>query len=336
VAGPAGQRVLGHDGGAIAFDAATGKELWRTRIDAERPDGQGSGPRATPTVDSGVVYAHGAEGKLAAIEAATGKVRWRVDLVAQYDARVPQWGVSSSPVVEGGMLLVTAGGDDGRSLLALDKATGKLLWAAESDVAGYSTPLVADLAGTRQALFFAGSSLISVSPRDGKRLWSVPWRTDYDVNAAMPVLIAPDKVFISSSYDSGGQLLQVVSRGGRPAVEPLWQNRMMKNHFNSSVFVAGHLYGFDDSTLKCIEPLSATERWRQRGFGKGSLLAADGHLWVLSDRGELALVAVAPGAYQERGRAQVLTGKTWTVPTLAGKRLYVRSESELVALDVAG
>jgi hypothetical protein len=164
----------------------------------------------------------------------------------------------------------------------------------------------------------------------------VPWETSYDVNAAMPVFVAPDKVFISSSYDTGGQLLRVVAQGGKPAVQPLWKNRMMKNHFNSSVYVAGHLYGFDDATLKCIEPTTATERWKQRGFGKGSLLVADGHLWVLSDHGELALATVTPGGYQEKARARVFDAKTWTMPTIANKRLYVRSESELVALDVAG
>lgn len=321
---------------AIAFDAATGKELWRARLDAERYDGQGGGPRATPTVDGDLVYVLGAEAKLAAFEAATGKVRWRVDLVAQHGARVPQWGASTSPVVEGGLLLVTAGGGNGRSLLALDKLTGKLVWAAESDIAGYSTPLVLDLAGTRQAIFFAGTSLISVAPQTGKRFWSVPWETSYDVNAAMPVFIAPDRVFISSGYDTGALLLRVVSQGGKPAVETLWRNRVMKNHFNSSVYVAGHLYGFDDATLKCIEPASAEERWKQRGFGKGSLLVADGHLWVLSEHGELALVEVTPGGYHEKARARVFEAKTWTMPTLANKRLYVRSESELVALDVAG
>jgi outer membrane protein assembly factor BamB len=321
---------------AIAFDAATGKELWRARLDSERRDEMGGGPRATPTVDGGLVYALGAEGKLAALEAATGKPRWRVDLVSQHGARVPQWGVSTSPVVEGGMLLVTAGGSNGRSLLALDKLTGKVIWTAESDVAGYSTPLVLDIAGTRQALFFAGTSLISVSPQTGKRFWSVPWETSYDVNAAMPVFVAPDKVFISSSYDTGGQLLRVVSKGGQPAVESIWRNRVMKNHFNSSVYFAGHLYGFDDATLKCIEPVSAEERWKQRGLGKGSLLVADGHLWVLSEHGELVLVEVTPGGYHEKARARVFDAKTWTMPTLANKRLYVRSESELVALDVAG
>jgi outer membrane protein assembly factor BamB len=321
---------------AVAFDAATGKELWRAQLGPDRQDGMGGGPRATPTVDGELVYVIGAEAKLAALEAATGKVRWRADLVAQQGARVPQWGVSTSPVVEGGLLLVNAGGDGGRSLLGLDKLTGKVVWAAESDVPGYSTPLVLDLAGTRQAIFFAGTSLISVSPQTGKRFWSVPWETSYDVNAAMPVFIPPDRVFISSGYDTGGQLLRVVAKGGQPAAEPVWRNKVMNNHFNSSVYVAGHLYGFDDSTLKCIEPVTGAERWKQRGFGKGSLLVADGHLWVLSDRGELALVELGPGGYREKARAQVLEGKTWTVPTLAGKRLYVRSESELVALDVAG
>jgi len=321
---------------AIAFDAGTGKELWRARLDAERRDEMGGGPRATPTVDGGLVYVLGAEGKLAALEAATGKPRWRVDLVAEHGARVPQWGVSTSPVVEGGMLLVTSGGSNGRSLLALDKLTGKVIWTAESDVAGYSTPLVLHLAGTRQAIFFAGTSLISVSPQTGKRFWSVPWETSYDVNAAMPIFIAPDKIFISSSYDTGGLLLRVVAKGGKPAVETLWRNRVMKNHFNSSVYVAGHLYGFDDATLKCIEPVSAAERWKQRGFGKGSLLVADGHLWVLSEHGELVLVEVTPGGYHEKARARVFDAKTWTMPTLANKRLYVRSEGELVALDVAG
>lgn len=321
---------------AIAFDAATGKELWRAQLGPDRQDGMGGGPRATPTVDGDLVYVMGAEAKLAALEAATGKARWRLDLVAQQGARVPQWGVSTSPVVEGGLLLVNAGGSNGRSLLGLDKLTGKVVWASESDVPGYSTPLVLDLAGTRQALFFAGTSLISVSPQTGKRFWSVPWETSYDVNAAMPVFVAPDRVFISSGYDVGGQLLRVVAKSGQPAVEPVWRNRVMKNHFNSSIYVAGHLYGFDDSTLKCIEPATGAERWTQRGFGKGSLLVADGHLWVLSDRGELALVELGPGGYREKARAQVLEGKTWTMPTLAGKRLYLRSESELVALDVAG
>ena len=319
-----------------AFEATTGKELWRVSLGPDRQDGMGGGPRATPTVDGDRVYAIGAEGKLVALAADTGKVRWSVDLVKEYGARVPQWGISSSPVVEGGLLLVNPGGGNDRSFLGLNKLTGKMEWAGESDTPGYSTPVVHDIAGTRQAIFFAGTSLISVSPQNGKRLWSVPWKTSYDVNAAMPVFIAPDKVFISSSYDVGAQLLKVSGSGGTQQVESVWRNRVMKNHFNSSIYFDGHLYGFDDATLKCIDPVSGTERWKARGFGKGSLLAADGHLWVLSDKGDLALVELAPGEYKEKARAKVLEGKTWTMPTIAGKRLYLRTENELVAFDVAG
>src|ERR1044072_8431968 len=175
---------------AVAFDAASGKELWRAKLGPDRGDGMGGGPRATPTVDGDLVYVLGAEAKLAALEAATGKVRWRVDLVADYGAEVPQWGVSSSPVVDDGLLLVNAGGGGGRSLLGPHDEAGTKVGAAESDVAGYSTPLVVDLAGARQAIFFAGTSLVSVSPQNGKRFWSVPWQTSYDVNAAMTVLVA--------------------------------------------------------------------------------------------------------------------------------------------------
>ena len=326
----------GKDEVAVAFDAATGAPVWKTRIDRERFDDMGSGPRSTPTVDGNLVFVHGAGGKLAALDAPTGRVHWLVDLVSTYGSRVPQWGSASSPVVDGNLLLVTAGGPRGKALLGLDKRTGKLVWSAESDEPGYSTPVIAEIGGTRQAIFFAGTSLISVSPQRGQKYWSVPWQTSYDVNAAMPVFIAPDKVFISSSYDTGAQLLRVASQGGRPSAEVLWRNRLMKNHFNSSVYYGGHLYGFDDSTLKCLEPLAPAERWKQRGFGKGSLLVADGHLWVLSDRGELALVEATPSEYREKARAQVIEVKTWTMPTIADKRLFIRSESELVAFDVAG
>ena len=337
----AGGRVFtlfgnGRDEYAVAFDAASGKELWRARTDADRRDGQGSGPRSTPTVDGARVYALSALGKLHALDAASGARRWSVDLAAEYGARVPAWGVSTSPLVEGELLLVDAGGRAGHSLLALEKESGKLAWASETDQAGYSAPLAVTVDGVRQVLFFTGTSLVSVSPADGKAFWRVPWETGYDVNAAMPVFVPPDRVFISSGYDKGAQVLRIRRQGGGAAVEPVWRSRVMKNHFNSSVLVDGFLYGFDDGTFKCIEAASGEERWAQRGFAKGSLLAAGGHLWVLSERGLLALVEATPEAYREKARHQLFEAKTWTMPSLSDGRLFVRSEKELVALDVEG
>jgi hypothetical protein len=189
--------------------------------------------------------------------------------------------------------------------------------------------------GIRQALFFTATQLVSVSPADGRTFWRQPWETSYDVNAAMPVFLPPDRVFISSSYDRGALVLTMRRDGDGVAISEAWRSRDMKNHFNSSVYLDGHLYGFDDGTLKCLDAATGEERWAQRGFAKGSLLAADGHLVVLSERGVLALVEATPSAYVERARAQVLDGKTWTMPTLSDGVLYVRDQQEIKALKIA-
>ena len=287
-------------------------------------------------MDGKTVYALGANGDLVAVSAADGEPLWQLGLKSEVDARVPRWGVSTSPIVEGDLLLVDAGGGKGKSLIALNKKTGKIAWTAYTDKPGYSTPLPVTIHGVRQILSFAGTSLVSVSLADGKVLWSVPWRTSYDVNAAMPIFVPPDKVFLSSAYDKGAALLRVKSADGKLEVEDVWRSRVMKNHFNSSILYGGHLYGFDNAVLKCIDAHTGDELWKTSGFAKGSLLLADGHLIIFSERGLLALAEATPKAYREVARAQILEGKTWTMPSLAAGRLYLRNEKEMVALDFSG
>jgi outer membrane protein assembly factor BamB len=325
------------DGEYLAcFGAADGKELWRVRLDDNRSDRFGDGPRSTPTVDGDVVYALGAQGVLVAVTTADGKTRWQKDLKQEVSATVPQWGVSASPLVEGNLLLVTAGGKPDAAVVALDTKTGELRWKAHSDKPGYSTPLPVEMHGVRQVLFFTGSSLASVKPDDGTVLWSVPWKTSYSVNAAMPIQVAPDKVFVSSGYDTGAAVFQVSRSGDTWTAKETWKSRVMKNHFNSSILHEGYLYGFDDATLKCVNALSGEESWGQRGFAKGSLLLADGHLLVFSEEGLLALVEATPDGYKEKARAQIFESRTWTMPSLAGGTLYLRSQKEMVALDITG
>jgi outer membrane protein assembly factor BamB len=187
----------------------------------------------------------------------------------------------------------------------------------------------------RQILFFTAASVLGVRPADGTELWRIPWKTSYDVNAAMPVFVAPDRFFVSSGYDVGGAVYRIAVDGQRVEVEQMWKNREMKNQFSSSVLVDGNLYGFDDKTLKCIDAATGERRWAQRGLGHGSLTYADGNLIVLGDRGTLVLVEAKPDAYREKSRTKVFETKTWTVPTLAGGRLYLRDQNELVSLDVA-
>lgn len=322
---------------AVALDAATGKAIWRTPIDRKYRSDMGNGPRSTPTVDGGLVYALSGNGRLVALSAKDGRKVWEHDLPDEFDARIPGWGVSTSPLVEGNLLLVDVGGRGGKSLAAFDKKTGRVVWTSQSDSAGYSAPIAVTVGGVRQVIFFTGTSVVSVSPRDGKLLWRVPWRTDWDVNAATPIFVAPDRVFISSGYGVGAALFRIKAAGGKAGVEEVWRSRGMKNQFSSSVLHNGTIYGFDDSTFKAMDAATGKERWKQRGFAHGSLILADGHLVVLSERGcDLALVEATPQAYREKGRTEVLSGKCWTAPTVANGRLYLRNEEELKALDWGG
>ena len=325
----------GADELAVALDAATGRTIWSVRTDANRTDSQGDGPRSTPTVSGGIVYALGARGQLVALNAGDGTKVWSHDLAQEYGARAPQWGVATSPLVEGELLLVDAGAGDGGSILAFDKRTGKLAWRAFDDRAGYAAPIAIEVGGVRQVLFFTAGHLVALAPGTGAELWRLPWKTSYDVNAATPVFIPPNRIFVSSGYDVGGAVYEIAVEGGKISLTKVWANRELKNQFSSSVFADGYLYGFDDGTLKCVDAASGATRWRERGLGHGSLTWVDGHLIALGDRGTLVLADATPEAYREKGRAQIFDGKTWTVPTLGGGVLYVRDEKQLVALDVS-
>src|SRR5215210_2805186 len=326
----------GADENAVALDPATGKQLWRVRLDRKYVDGQGDGPRSTPTVDGDLVYVLSANGKLAALRAANGQTVWQHDLRSEYGATPPQWGISTSPLVEGNLLLVNVGGSGNKSIIAFDKTTGKPVWTSQGDPAGYSAPIAVTVRGVRQILVFTAAGMLSLAPKDGRLYWRIPWRTDYDVNAATPVFFPPDKIFISSGYDTGAGLFQVRVAGNQVSAVEVWRSRAMKNQFSSSVLQSGVVYGFDNATLKALDAATGDELWKQRGFGHGSLILAGGHLIVLSDRGKLALLEATPKEYRERGSAQVLEGKCWTAPTLANGKLYLRNQEQLVALDWSG
>ncbi len=319
----------GADEFVVCFDASTGKELWRYRNDASFDNDQGNGPRSTPVVDGNMVYALGALGQLTALSAQDGKKIWAHNLKTEFGSEIPQWGTSTQPLVEKDLLIVDVGGDSGQSIMAFQKKNGSVQWKTHTDKQGYSTPIAVTVNGTRQILVFTGTTLVSVSPQ-GSVLWKYPWRTSYDANIASPIFILPDKVFISSSYDTGAALLQIKGN----SVQEIWKSRIMKNHFNSSVVDGNNLYGFDDATLKCIDVLTGAEKWKQSGFGKGSLILADGHLIVLSERGKLALVEATPAAYNEVASFQALEGKCWTMPTLANGKLYLRNQKSLVSFDL--
>ncbi len=327
----------GKDEFVVCLNASDGKEAWRFRSGANFSDWQGgNGPRSTPTIDGDRVFALSAGGTLYALRAGDGKEVWRQDFGKRFGSEVPYWGYSTSPLVEGDLLLVEAGGGGGKSLIAFDKGSGDVRWSSQSDRPSYASPIAITVGGVRQIVFFTARGAVSVSPTDGRLYWRYPWRTRPEVNAATPVFIPPDRIFVSSGYGMGAAVFKIVESQGEVTVEEAWRNREMKNHFSSSFLYENHLYGFDNAIFKCIEADTGKQKWRQRGFGKGSLIFADGHLIVLGDGGKLALVEATPSGYKEKASARVLNGLCWTAPTLVGGKLYIRDDSEIACLDVKG
>jgi outer membrane protein assembly factor BamB len=315
------------DGQEIVYglDAATGREAWRHAYPCELKPLRGDlgGPGATPAVDGPRVYTLGHEGRLLCLDAATGRAVWSLDIRKDLAAEPSRYGCPSSPLVEGRLLILNLGAAG----IALDKETGRPVWKSDAGPGGYASPVPWSEGGRRGLALMTPTGLAAVEAAGGGVLWRHPWQTQYDLNLADPVVVG-NRIFISSGYDKGCALLDPAS--GRPEV--VWQNREMRNHFASSVLWEGHLYGFDgnthapaDCSLKCLDAKTGETRWRHAGMRLGGLVASDGKLVVLDERGELAVAEASPAAFRPLARAQVLGGRCWTPPVLCGGRIYVRN-----------
>ena len=311
------------------LDTTTGKELWKHSYACSLdPNLYEGGPNATPTVDGKMVYTFSRKGHVFALDAETGKVAWTKNVHEEPGLKIPSWGFSGSPLVEGNLLIINAGNGG----IAFEKATGKIAWASGKESAGYSSPVPFKSGNGHGVLLFSTKALVAANPMNGERLWQHPWATSYGVNAADPVLIG-DKIFISSGYNQGCALLQV--NGNSVAV--LWQNKNLRNHFNSSVVINENIYGFDESSeLKCLDLKTGGVKWSEKSLGKGSLVAADGKLIILGEKGQLVIVEPSSDAFKPLARAQVLGGKCWTAPVLANGKIYCRNaKGDLVCVDVS-
>ncbi|HZT82064.1 MAG TPA: PQQ-binding-like beta-propeller repeat protein [Gemmataceae bacterium] len=329
----------------VCWQADTGKELWRRRYAANYRNDYGDGPRSTPAVDGDRVYTVGGTGMFHCLDAETGAVKWSHDLLTEFNASNLRWGVSFSPLIEGDLVLTNPGGPNGKSVVAFDKHTGKVAWSALDDPAGYSSPVAIGEGDTRQVVFFTGKRLVGLSPRDGKLLWDFPWETSHEVNAATPVAVRAKVggqevhyLFISSGYGKGCALVKVW-----PAAKDSWQARrvyegnQMLNHFSSCVRWKDQVYGFSDpGVLTCLDLRTGKVLWTEKGFKKGSLLAADGYLILLGENGKLALAEATPEGYREKALCSPMGRKCWVMPVLANGRLYLRDEDKVVCLDLGG
>lgn len=318
----------------LCWDADTGKEIWRFGYACHYENDWGSGPRSTPTIEGGLVYTVGGTGLFHCLKADTGEEVWKHDLLKEFNAENLRWGVTFSPLIEGDLIYTNPGGPNGGSIAAFDKKTGKLAWKALDDIAGYSSPIAATLAKVRQIVFFMGRSLVSVSPKDGKEYWRYDWETSYDCNIATPIIV-DDYVFISSGYGKGAAVFKVEGGENKLTVKRVYETTKMCNHFSSCVLYEKHLYGFSDpGILVCMEFATGNVKWTERGFKKGSLLVADGHLIILGEEGTLAVAEATPDKYREKARHQVFQSKCWSAPVLANGKLYVRDETAVKCFEL--
>jgi outer membrane protein assembly factor BamB len=320
---------------AAAYGVADGKCRWKTRLsDLLKNDSYGDGPRATPAIEAGRVYALSGSGAVRCLDAANGHVVWGCDLLQKFGGKPPEYGYSASPVVMGNMLVVVAGAGKGNSLVAFDKANGNVLWTALDDKIGYSTPCEVTIDGVRQIIVLMGEAIVGISPADGKEYWRQEWKTELDANVATPI-VSKNQLFISTGYSTGCAVFSLSAKGGKPSAKKLWANKEMKNYFSTSVLLDGFLYGFNNNKLTCLDFRTGKTRWKTGGFNRGSLLAADGKLIIYGDQGILALAEISPDAYKDLAKFKFCDERTWTVPTLSGGRLFLRNEKELACLKVA-
>jgi outer membrane protein assembly factor BamB len=284
----------------MAFDAETGKKLWETPNGTRFRNEQGDGPRGTPTVDGNRLYAFGGSGELSALDVATGSKAWSVNVVHTFGGLVPYWGYSESPLVLGDRIILNAGGRRA-SIVAISKADGKTLWQNHGDEAGYSSPVLLRTGSLQQVVFFTGERALAVDPRDGRLLWSYSRASNNTANIATPV-VRGNRVFFSSDYGTGGGMVAVRAAGNIAAAEEVYFTREMRNHHSSSVLVGDTLYGFSSSILTALDFDTGKMVWRDRSVGKGSLIYADGMLYLYSERGVVGLAEANPAGYRERGR----------------------------------
>ncbi len=318
---------------AVCLNADSGEELWKVRTAPtfEEPQG-GDGARSTPTVDGSKVYFLGATGALLCLDKRTGETLWQRNILKDFNASNLHWGVSSSPLVEGDLLLVNVGGPSA-SVVAFDKTTGEVVWQAHDDVAGYASPLPITVEGVREIVFFCGKAILGLSPEDGTLHWRQEWLTTSEMNIATPIFSDPF-LFVSSGRGTGSGLFRLSRQGNSVNAEVLWTKKLMQNHYNGCILVGDYLYGFDDSILKCMRLKDGEEMWADRSVGKGSLIAAQEHLFILGEQGDVAMAKATPEGYQELGRMKALDYKSWTPPALAGGRLYVRDQRQIACLDL--
>lgn len=323
----------------ICLDLASGNEIWSVASGPAYREGQGNGPRGTPSVVDGRVFSLGANGDLTCLNAETGQPHWRKNILRDFGASNITWGISESVLIDGDKVICTPGGQRA-TMVALNRDNGNVIWTAAvptSPKASYSSAIAIEVGGVRQYVNFTHAGVVGIRASDGRVMWGQRESANGTANCSTPVFYN-GTVFTASGYDTGGALFRLQSRGGQTVSQVAWLTREMKNHHGGMVVVDGFLYGSSDpGILRCIDLRSNRVVWQNRSVGKGSVSYADGHLYVRSEQGPVALVSATPDGYDEKGRFEQpqRSGRpSWSHPVIAEGKLFLRDMDTLLAYDV--
>lgn len=328
----------------VCYDTGDGREIWACDAVPACNIQSIVGPRATPTFHDGKLYCLMTKGDLYCLNASDGGVVWKTNIFTTTGAtEIPlmkgyYWGMAASPLVEGDLVIVQPGGPKDNAVAAYDRRNGRLVWRVGSArTPGYGSPMAITAAGRRQVICTMGRSLLGVEPSDGKLLWRFPWGNSVNAACATPIWV-DNLLFVSADYGTGAAALEIVAADDGVQVRERWRNRDMQNHFSTSMVLGGYVYGCHGRTgvVRCLDLATGDVRWTERKPGKCSLIAAQGHLICLNEKGTLYLVEANPEQFTLKGTLEGVLGdfRVWAPPALAHGRLYARDLKDLICIDL--
>lgn len=323
----------GDDEVVVRYDLESGDQVW---VHGDRAPFNttvgGRGPRATPTIAEGRVYTLGATGLLTCLDLATGEVVWQRRLLEEYSTAQPDWGMPSSPLIVGDLVVVQLG-LSGNAMVAHDRTSGEPVWRTDIEQGSYSTPVLLTLAGHEQILTVNQPAVSGHDPATGERLWRAEWREPGE-RVTPPLQLGDDRILVSAGYGVGSRLFEIEWTEAGFTVERLWRSPRLKSKFASMVVHQGVVYGLDDGVMTAIDPSTGERLWKRGRYGHGQLLLVGDLLLVQAESGDVVLVEPHPQELRELGRFSPLDSKTWNPPALSGRRLLVRNNREAACYEL--
>lgn len=330
------QEQRGEYEAVVCYDAENGKEVWAREIRARFFDTLGGlGPRATPTIANGRVYALGAAGQLVCLEAVQGEIQWQVDLRGITKQEPPVWGYSCSPLVHNDLVILHAVGVKEDGIIAFDASNGSVRWSVPADKESYVSLHPTNFFGEQQVVFLGSDGATFLDPASGKTLHRHEHKTP-GYRAIQPAMIAPNRLMFTSEI-GGARVIELSATESGLSSTEVWTSRNLKPDFNDFVIDDGFAYGFDGAVFACVDVKDGRRGWKQGRYGKGQVFSlADSNLLLVitEETGELVLLEANPDDHIELGRIQALEGKTWNHPVVVGQRLYLRNAAEAVCYEL--